>query len=84
MVSVCNFAVGAGLVTAGVVFPSKWYALLGGTGIISSAVLRHESGGRKDDHCVLNGCHALYAAVRPVSKCAMRTSLFCLKCQKLP
>ena len=36
------------------------------------------------EDCVLNGCHALYAAVRPVSKCAMRTSLFCLKCQKLP
>ena len=44
--SVCNFA---GLVAAGVVFPSKWCAVLGGLGIISSVVLRHESGSRKDE-----------------------------------
>ena len=47
--SECNFAVGAGLVAAGVVFPSKWCAVLGGLGIISSVVLRHESGSRKDE-----------------------------------
>ena len=44
--SVCNFAVGT---AAGVVFPSKWCAVLGGLGIISSVVLRHESGGMKDE-----------------------------------
>ena len=47
--SVCNFAVGAGLVVAGIVFPSKWCAVLGVLGIISSVILRHESGGRKDE-----------------------------------
>lgn len=40
--SVCNFVVGAGLVTAGVMCSSKWYAILGGIGIISSVVLRQE------------------------------------------
>ena len=47
--AVCNFVVGTGLVTAGVVFPSKWCAVLGVLGIISSVILRHESGGRKDE-----------------------------------
>jgi len=46
---VCNFVVGTGLVAAGVVFPSKWCAVLGILGIISSVILRHESGGRKDE-----------------------------------
>ncbi|MCI8725497.1 MAG: hypothetical protein HFG66_05095 [Hungatella sp.] len=45
--SVCNFVVGAGLVTAGVMCSSKWYAILGGIGIISSVVLRQESSGGK-------------------------------------
>ena len=47
--SACNFVVGAGLVAAGVVFSSKWCAVLGGIGLVSSVVLRHESGGRKDE-----------------------------------
>ena len=47
--SVCNFVVGAGLVAAGVVFSSKWCAVLGGIGIVSSVVLRQESGGGKDE-----------------------------------
>ena len=47
--SVCNFAVGAALVAAGVVFSSKWCAVLGGIGIVSSVVLRQESGGGKDE-----------------------------------
>ncbi len=40
--SVCNFIVGAGLVAAGIVFPSKSCAVLGGIGILSSIVLRRE------------------------------------------
>lgn len=47
--SACNFVVGAGLVAAGVVFSSKWCAVLGGIGIVSSVVLRQESGGGKDE-----------------------------------
>ena len=47
--SACNFVVGAGLVAAGVVFSSKWCAVLGGIGLVSSVVLRYESGGRKDE-----------------------------------
>ena len=47
--SVCNFVVGAGLVAAGVVFSSKWCAVLGGIGLVSSVVLRHESGSRNDE-----------------------------------
>lgn len=47
--SAYNFAAGVGLVAAGVVFSSKWCAVLGGLGIASSVVLRHESGGRKDE-----------------------------------
>ena len=46
--SMYNFVVGTGLVAAGVVFSSKWCAVLGGAGIISSVVLRRESGGGKD------------------------------------
>lgn len=40
--SVCNFIIGAGLVAAGVIFPSKSCAVLGGIGILSSIVLRRE------------------------------------------
>lgn len=47
--SVCHFVVSAGLVTAGVVFSSKWCAVLGGAGIINGIVLRQESGGGKDE-----------------------------------
>ena len=47
--SLCNFAVGAGLAAAGIVFSSKWCAVLGGIGIISSVVLRWESGNKKDE-----------------------------------
>lgn len=39
---VCNLAVGAGLITAGVIFTSKWCVALGGISIASSIVLRHE------------------------------------------
>lgn len=46
---VCNLAVGVGLVTAGVVFTSKWCAALGGISIASSIVLRQESRQRSDD-----------------------------------
>ena len=48
MTSACNFVVGAGLVAAGVMFSSKWCAVLGSIGIISSVVSRQESGGGKD------------------------------------
>ena len=41
--AVCNFIVGAGLVAAGILFPSKSCALLGGISVISSVVLRKES-----------------------------------------
>lgn len=41
--AVCNFIVGAGLVVAGMVFPSKSCTILGGIGVISSVVLRKES-----------------------------------------
>ncbi len=39
----CNLVVGAGLVAAGILFPSKSCALLGGISVISSAVLKKES-----------------------------------------
>ena len=48
-ISVCHFAVGAGLVAAGVVGSSKQCAVLGGIGIISSVILRLESGGGKGE-----------------------------------
>ena len=48
-ISVCHFAVGAGLVAAGVVCSSKQCAVLGGIGIISSVILRLESGGGKGE-----------------------------------
>ena len=41
--AVCNLIVGAGLVAAGILFPSKSCTLLGGIGVISSVVLRKES-----------------------------------------
>lgn len=41
--AVCNLAVGAGLVTAGIFFSSKSCALLGGISVISSVVLRKET-----------------------------------------
>ena len=41
--TVCNLVVGAGLVAAGILFPSKSCALLGGISVISSAVLKKES-----------------------------------------
>ncbi len=47
--SVCNFIVGAGLAAVGVVFSSKWCAVMGSIGIISSVVLRQERGGGKDE-----------------------------------
>ena len=47
--SVCHFVVGAGLAAAGVVFSSKWCAVLGGISIISGIGLHLESGGGKDD-----------------------------------
>lgn len=40
---VCNLVIGAGLVTTGMIFSSKWCAALGGIGIISSVVLRKEN-----------------------------------------
>lgn len=43
--SVCNFVAGAGLVAAGVMFPSKLCAVLGGVSILSGIALRRESGG---------------------------------------
>ena len=46
--AVCNLIVGAGLVAAGILFPSKPCAALGGIGIISSAVLRRELINTKD------------------------------------
>ena len=47
--SLCHFVVGAGLMAASVVFPSKRCAVLGGLGILNSVVLRLESGGGKDE-----------------------------------
>lgn len=41
--AVCNLVVGAGLVAAGILFPSKSCVLLGGISVISSIVLRKES-----------------------------------------
>ena len=41
--AVCNLVVGAGFVAAGILFTSKSCALLGGIGVISSAVLKKES-----------------------------------------
>ena len=41
--AVCNFVVGVGLVAAGILFPSKSCALLGGISVISSVVLKKES-----------------------------------------
>ena len=41
--AVCNLVVGTGLVAAGILFPSKSCALLGGISVISSAVLKKES-----------------------------------------
>lgn len=49
MTSVCNFVVGVGLMAAGAVSSSKWCAVLGGIGIISSVVLRRESDSKKDE-----------------------------------
>lgn len=43
MAAVCNLAVGAGLVTAGILFSSKSCVLLGGISAVSSVVLRKES-----------------------------------------
>ena len=40
--AVCNFIVATGLVAAGIVFPSKYCAILGGIGVISSIVLQRE------------------------------------------
>ncbi len=40
--AVCNLVAGAGLVAAGILFPSKSCALLGGISVISSVVLRKE------------------------------------------
>ena len=40
---VCNFAVGAGLMAAGIVLSSRWCAVLGGVGMLSGIVLRGES-----------------------------------------
>ncbi len=40
--AVGNFVVGIGLVAAGILFPSKSFALLGVVGVISSIVLRKE------------------------------------------
>lgn len=47
--SMCNFVAGTGLVAASVVFSSKWCAMLGGIGIVSSVVLRREKGGKSDE-----------------------------------
>ena len=41
--AVCNLIVGAGLVAAGILFPSKSCALLGVISVINSAVLGKES-----------------------------------------
>ena len=41
--AVCNLVIGAGLVAAGILFPSKSCALLGSIGVVSSVVLQKES-----------------------------------------
>lgn len=41
--SACNLIAGAGLIAAGVLFPSKWCAALGCIAMAGSAVLRKES-----------------------------------------
>lgn len=45
----CNFIVGAGLIATGAVFSSKWCAALGGVGIVSSIILRKDSGHKSND-----------------------------------
>lgn len=40
--SACQFAVGAGLAAAGLVFSSKWRAVLGGLSVVSGVILRQE------------------------------------------
>ncbi|MCI8422260.1 MAG: hypothetical protein HFF50_01810 [Lawsonibacter sp.] len=47
--SVCNFVAGAGLAAAGIALSSKWCIVLGGIGVISSVVLRQESGLENDE-----------------------------------
>ncbi|MDE5908311.1 MAG: hypothetical protein K2H52_06190 [Lachnospiraceae bacterium] len=48
-VAVCNLAFGVSLIAAGVAFSSRWCAALGGLGIVSSAILRKESGGKTNN-----------------------------------
>lgn len=45
----CNFIAGAGMMTVGVLFPSKWCAILGGVGMIGSIILRKEYKNKNDD-----------------------------------
>lgn len=44
--AIYNLVIGAGLTTAGIIFPSKACTVLGGIGILSSVVLCRESRGR--------------------------------------
>lgn len=39
----CNFILGAGLAAAGILFSSKSCAVMGGIGLLGSAILRKES-----------------------------------------
>lgn len=41
--SVCNLAVGIGMLSAGIALTSRWCTVLGGMGIVSSIALRKES-----------------------------------------
>ncbi|MDE7340814.1 MAG: hypothetical protein K2N80_09720 [Lachnospiraceae bacterium] len=54
--AVCNLIVGAGLMAAGIILPSKSCAVLGGISVISSAVLRKESRNNvdRDGHSLYN------------------------------
>ena len=40
--STVNFVMGAGFVVTSVIFTSKWCAIIGGLGIISGIIQRHE------------------------------------------
>lgn len=41
--SALNLIVGTGLVFVGVIFSEKWCSVIGGVGIISGIVMKHES-----------------------------------------
>ena len=47
--ALCNLIAGAGLISAGAVFSSKWCVALGGLGIVGSIILRKEDSHKPND-----------------------------------